>query len=93
MGLASGPPEPGTAVTLRVCAVGMCPEVPVAQLWGSLGQRGAEYKRLRSEIQAVAGPRLVNAPGPVGQAAVGLSCVLESWAWWSWPGSGTAAVW
>uniref|UniRef100_A0A8B9VD91 Tudor domain containing 6 n=1 Tax=Anas zonorhyncha TaxID=75864 RepID=A0A8B9VD91_9AVES len=71
MGLASGLPEPGTAVTLRVCAVGTCPEVPVVQLWGSLGQRGAEYSRLRSEIQAVAGPRLVNAPGPVVQAAGG----------------------
>nr|XP_047921703.1 tudor domain-containing protein 6 isoform X2 [Anser cygnoides] len=69
MGLASRPPEPGTAVTLRVCAVGTCPEVPVAQLWGLLGQRGAEYIRLHSEIQAAAGPRLVNTPGPVGQVA------------------------
>ncbi|XP_035177837.1 tudor domain-containing protein 6 [Oxyura jamaicensis] len=71
MGFASRLPEPGTVVTLRVYAVGTCPEVPIVQLWGSLGQRHADYIHLHSEIQAAAGPRLVNTPGPVRQVAGG----------------------
>uniref|UniRef100_A0A8B9ME56 Tudor domain containing 6 n=1 Tax=Accipiter nisus TaxID=211598 RepID=A0A8B9ME56_9AVES len=55
--------SPGTTVALRVCAVGLRPEVPVVRLWGLLGERSADYVRLRREIQAAAGPRLAAAPG------------------------------
>ncbi|XP_052666291.1 tudor domain-containing protein 6 [Harpia harpyja] len=64
-GLSSGPGmlSPGTTVALRVCAVGLRPEVPVVRLWGLLGERSADYVRLRRKIQAAAGPRLAAAPG------------------------------
>ncbi|KAM6432550.1 tudor domain-containing protein 6 [Rhynochetos jubatus] len=58
--------SPGTTVTLRVCAVGLRPEVPIVRLWGLLGERGAEYVHLRHEIQKAVGPRLVAGPGPGG---------------------------
>lgn len=56
--------SPGAAVALRVCAVGLRPEVPVVRLWGLLGERSADYIRLRREIQAAVGPRLAAAPSP-----------------------------
>ncbi|XP_065488636.1 tudor domain-containing protein 6 [Caloenas nicobarica] len=62
---------PGTAVTLRVCAVGLRPEVPVVRLWGLRGARGADYSRLRREVQAAVGPRVAAAPGPAGLAGDG----------------------
>ncbi|KAM9273936.1 tudor domain-containing protein 6 isoform 2-T2 [Cariama cristata] len=64
--MASGPEmlSPGATVALRVCAVGVRPEVPVVWLWGLLGERSADYIRLRREIQAAVGPRLAAAPGP-----------------------------
>lgn len=63
--MSSGPGmlSPGTTVALRVCAVGLRPEVPVVRLWGLLGERSADYVRLRREIQAAAGQRLAAAPG------------------------------
>ncbi|KAM6123457.1 tudor domain-containing protein 6 [Pterocles gutturalis] len=60
---------PGTAVTLRVCAVRLRPEVPVVQLWGLLGERSADYVRLRHEIQSAVGPRLAAAPDAIGLGA------------------------
>uniref|UniRef100_A0A663EHQ9 Tudor domain containing 6 n=1 Tax=Aquila chrysaetos chrysaetos TaxID=223781 RepID=A0A663EHQ9_AQUCH len=63
--------SPGTTVALRVCAVGLRPEVPVVRLWGLLGDRGADYVRLRREIQAAAGPRMAAAPGHGGPEAGG----------------------
>uniref|UniRef100_A0A8C8ADA0 Tudor domain containing 6 n=1 Tax=Otus sunia TaxID=257818 RepID=A0A8C8ADA0_9STRI len=55
---------PGASVAVRVCAVGLRPEVPVVRLWGLLGERRSEYVRLRREIQAAAaGPRPAAAPG------------------------------
>ncbi|XP_068252829.1 tudor domain-containing protein 6-like [Nyctibius grandis] len=65
-GVSFGPglPSPGATVALRVCAVGLRPEVPLVRLWGVLGERGADYTRLRREIQAAVGPRLAAAPGP-----------------------------
>uniref|UniRef100_A0A672UDV1 Tudor domain containing 6 n=1 Tax=Strigops habroptila TaxID=2489341 RepID=A0A672UDV1_STRHB len=48
--------SPGSTVTLRVCTVGLRPEVPVVRLWGLLGDRRADYVRLRRKIQAAAGP-------------------------------------
>ncbi|XP_069707021.1 tudor domain-containing protein 6 [Phaenicophaeus curvirostris] len=57
---AAGMPGPGSAVSLRVCAVDLRPEVPVLRLWGLLGERGAEHVRLQREIQAAAGPRLAS---------------------------------
>ncbi|KAM6207791.1 tudor domain-containing protein 6 [Sarcoramphus papa] len=63
--------SPGATVTLRVCAVGLRPEVPVVRLWGLLGERSADYVRLRREIQVAVGPRLVAAPGPDGLVAGG----------------------
>ncbi|KAM6279778.1 LOW QUALITY PROTEIN: tudor domain-containing protein 6 [Porphyrio hochstetteri] len=62
---------PGAAVTLRICAVGLRPEVPVVRLWGLLGERSADYVRLRHEIQAAVGPRLAANPGPSGLVAGG----------------------
>ncbi|XP_071598191.1 tudor domain-containing protein 6 [Heliangelus exortis] len=64
-GSGSAVPGPGTTVTLRVRAVGLRPEVPVVQLWGVLGERGADYVRLRQEIQEAVGPRLSAGPGGV----------------------------
>ncbi|XP_075353877.1 tudor domain-containing protein 6 [Mycteria americana] len=64
MGSRPGTLSPGTTVALRVCAVGLRPEVPVVRLWGLLGERSADYVRLRREIQAAVGPRLAAAPGP-----------------------------
>uniref|UniRef100_A0A663EHT9 Tudor domain containing 6 n=1 Tax=Aquila chrysaetos chrysaetos TaxID=223781 RepID=A0A663EHT9_AQUCH len=71
--VSSGPGmlSPGTTVALRVCAVGLRPEVPVVRLWGLLGDRGADYVRLRREIQAAAGPRMAAAPGHGGPEAGG----------------------
>ncbi|XP_009465694.1 PREDICTED: tudor domain-containing protein 6 [Nipponia nippon] len=63
--------SPGATVTLRVCAVGLRPEVPVVRLWGLLGERSADYVCLRREIQATVGPRLAAAPGPGGLVAGG----------------------
>ncbi|KAM9297939.1 LOW QUALITY PROTEIN: tudor domain-containing protein 6 [Morus bassanus] len=63
--------SPGVTVALRVCAVGLRPEVPVVRLWGLLGERSADYVHLRHEIQAAAGPRLAAAPGPGGLVAGG----------------------
>uniref|UniRef100_A0A8D0FF07 Tudor domain containing 6 n=1 Tax=Strix occidentalis caurina TaxID=311401 RepID=A0A8D0FF07_STROC len=63
--------SPGASVALRVCAVGLRPEVPVVRLWGLLGERRAEYVCLHREIQAAAGPRLAAAPGPGGPVAGG----------------------
>uniref|UniRef100_A0A663MK67 Tudor domain containing 6 n=1 Tax=Athene cunicularia TaxID=194338 RepID=A0A663MK67_ATHCN len=80
--------HPGASVALRVCAVGLRPEVPVVRLWGRLGERSSEYVQLRREIQAAAGPRLAPAPGPGGPVAggdelcpgdVGLVEVLGLW--------------
>ncbi|XP_026702228.1 tudor domain-containing protein 6 [Athene cunicularia] len=80
--------SPGASVALRVCAVGLRPEVPVVRLWGRLGERSSEYVQLRREIQAAAGPRLAPAPGPGGPVAggdelcpgdVGLVEVLGLW--------------
>ncbi|XP_075563283.1 tudor domain-containing protein 6 [Pelecanus crispus] len=70
MGSRPGALSPGAAVALRVCAVGLRPEVPVVRLWGLLGQHSADYIRLRREIQASVGPRLVTPPGP-GRLVVG----------------------
>ncbi|KAM6082539.1 tudor domain-containing protein 6 [Chlamydotis macqueenii] len=58
--------SPGVTVALRVCTVGLRPEVPVVRLWGLLGERSADYVRLHHEIQAAMGPRLAAAPGPGG---------------------------
>ncbi|XP_063186684.1 tudor domain-containing protein 6 [Chroicocephalus ridibundus] len=71
--MSSGPGmlSPGATMTLRVCAVGLRPEVPVVWLWGLLGEHSAEYIRLRREIQAAVGPRLAAAPSPAGLAAGG----------------------
>ncbi|XP_009509699.2 tudor domain-containing protein 6 [Phalacrocorax carbo] len=63
--------SPGASVALRVCAVGLRPEVPVIRLWGLLGERSADYIRLRHEIQAAVGPRLAAVPGPSGPVAGG----------------------
>uniref|UniRef100_A0A663MNG3 Tudor domain containing 6 n=1 Tax=Athene cunicularia TaxID=194338 RepID=A0A663MNG3_ATHCN len=82
------PGQPIPTVALRVCAVGLRPEVPVVRLWGRLGERSSEYVQLRREIQAAAGPRLAPAPGPGGPVAggdelcpgdVGLVEVLGLW--------------
>ncbi|XP_010582615.1 PREDICTED: tudor domain-containing protein 6 [Haliaeetus leucocephalus] len=63
--------SPGTTVALRVCAVGLRPEVPVVRLWGLLGERSADYVRLRREIQAAAGARPAAAPAHSGLEAGG----------------------
>ncbi|XP_030347035.1 LOW QUALITY PROTEIN: tudor domain-containing protein 6 [Strigops habroptila] len=64
--------SPGSTVTLRVCTVGLRPEVPVVRLWGLLGDRRADYVRLRRKIQAAAGPRLAAAPQPTDLVAGGV---------------------
>ncbi|XP_061228263.1 tudor domain-containing protein 6 [Neopsephotus bourkii] len=64
--------SPGSTVTLRVCTVGLRPEVPVVRIWGLLGDRRAEYLRLRRQIQAAAGPRLAAAQRPADPAAGGV---------------------
>uniref|UniRef100_A0A674IPV4 Tudor domain containing 6 n=1 Tax=Terrapene triunguis TaxID=2587831 RepID=A0A674IPV4_9SAUR len=64
-----GIPSPGTTISLRVTFVDVHPEVPIVRLWGLLGERREEYARLRQDIQAKAGPRLVGAPGAVWPAA------------------------
>ncbi|OPJ73671.1 tudor domain-containing protein 6 [Patagioenas fasciata monilis] len=64
MGSGPGLPTPGTTMTLRVCAVGLRPEVPVVRLWGLWGERSADYTRLRCEVQVAVGPRMTAAPGP-----------------------------
>uniref|UniRef100_A0A8C3JIM7 Tudor domain containing 6 n=1 Tax=Calidris pygmaea TaxID=425635 RepID=A0A8C3JIM7_9CHAR len=71
--MSSGPGalRPGAAVSLRVCAVGLRPEVPVVWLWGTLGERSPDYVRLRREIQATAGPRLAAGLKPGGLVAEG----------------------
>ncbi|XP_027519280.1 tudor domain-containing protein 6 isoform X1 [Corapipo altera] len=67
-----GPLGRGDAVTLRVRAVGLRPDVPLLRLWGLLGERKADYARLHREIQAAAGPRLAARSEPGGQAAGGV---------------------
>ncbi|XP_074009978.1 tudor domain-containing protein 6 [Numenius arquata] len=71
--MSSGPGalRPGATVSLRVCAVGLRPEVPVVWLWGTLGERNADYVRLRREIQATVGPRLAATLKPGGVVADG----------------------
>uniref|UniRef100_A0A672UCZ3 Tudor domain containing 6 n=1 Tax=Strigops habroptila TaxID=2489341 RepID=A0A672UCZ3_STRHB len=69
---AGGRLPPGSTVTLRVCTVGLRPEVPVVRLWGLLGDRRADYVRLRRKIQAAAGPRLAAAPQPTDLVAGGV---------------------
>ncbi|XP_075001020.1 tudor domain-containing protein 6 [Calonectris borealis] len=71
--MSSGPGmvSPGATVALRVCAVGLRPEVPIVRLWGLVGERSADYIRLCREIQAAVGPRLAAAPGPGGLVAGG----------------------
>ncbi|XP_015476532.1 tudor domain-containing protein 6 isoform X1 [Parus major] len=63
----------GDTVTLRVRAVGLCPEVPILRLWGLLGERKADYALLHREIQAAAGPHLAARPEPSGPGASGTS--------------------
>lgn len=63
--------SPGVTVALRVCAVGLRPEVPVVWLWGLLGERSADYIRLHHEIQVAVGPRLAATPNPSGLVAAG----------------------
>lgn len=60
---------PGGAVTLRVYAVDLRPEVPVLRLWGLLGERRADYARLLREVQAAVGPHLTAAADPSGLVA------------------------
>ncbi|XP_050171279.1 tudor domain-containing protein 6 [Myiozetetes cayanensis] len=72
MSAGPGPLGRGDAVTLRVRAVGLRPDLPVLRLWGLLGERKADYARLHREVQAAAGPRLAARPGPGGQAAGGV---------------------
>ncbi|KAM6355814.1 tudor domain-containing protein 6 [Podargus strigoides] len=67
----AGRVSPGTTGTLRVCAVGLRPEVPLVRLWGLLGERSADYIRLHREIQVAVGPRLAAAPGPGGPVGSG----------------------
>ncbi|XP_054675737.1 tudor domain-containing protein 6 [Grus americana] len=71
--MSSGPGalSPGATVVLRVCVVGLRPEVPVVRLWGRLGERSDDYICLRREIQVAVGPRLAAAPGPTGLVAGG----------------------
>ncbi|XP_066170772.1 tudor domain-containing protein 6 [Sylvia atricapilla] len=61
----------GDTITLRVRAVGLCPEVPILRLWGLLGERKADYALLYREIQAAAGPHLEARPEPSGPGASG----------------------
>ncbi|XP_062344402.1 tudor domain-containing protein 6 [Cinclus cinclus] len=61
----------GDSVTLRVRAVGLCPEVPILRLWGLLGERKAVYAVLYREIQAAAGPRLAARAETSGPGASG----------------------
>uniref|UniRef100_A0A8C6NCF9 Uncharacterized protein n=1 Tax=Melopsittacus undulatus TaxID=13146 RepID=A0A8C6NCF9_MELUD len=62
----------GSTVTLRVCTVGLRPEVPIVRLWGLLGDRRADYISLRGQIQAAAGPRRAAAPRPTDSVAGGV---------------------
>uniref|UniRef100_A0A8C6JH26 Uncharacterized protein n=1 Tax=Melopsittacus undulatus TaxID=13146 RepID=A0A8C6JH26_MELUD len=67
-----GLPRAGRTVTLRVCTVGLRPEVPIVRLWGLLGDRRADYISLRGQIQAAAGPRRAAAPRPTDSVAGGV---------------------
>uniref|UniRef100_A0A8B9J086 Tudor domain containing 6 n=1 Tax=Amazona collaria TaxID=241587 RepID=A0A8B9J086_9PSIT len=71
-GCLDGALSPGSTVTLRVCTVGLRPEVPFVRIWGLLGDRRADYIRLRRQIQAAAGPRLAAAPQPTDPVAGGV---------------------
>nr|XP_002189559.5 tudor domain-containing protein 6 isoform X1 [Taeniopygia guttata] len=61
----------GDSVTLRVRAVGLCPEAPILRLWGLLGESNADYALLYREMQTAAGPRLAARPEPGGPGAGG----------------------
>ncbi|TRZ14689.1 hypothetical protein HGM15179_012416 [Zosterops borbonicus] len=71
MGSGPGSLGRGDTVTLRVRAVGLCPEVPILRLWGLLGERKADYALLYREIQAAAGPHLAARPEPGGPGTSG----------------------
>ncbi|XP_075454630.1 tudor domain-containing protein 6 isoform X4 [Ascaphus truei] len=65
-------PVLGTAIKLRVSSVEATTENPLVRLWGSVGDRSQEHKRLRAEIQAeAAGGGARRAP------AVGEQCLVE----------------
>ncbi|NXR14509.1 TDRD6 protein, partial [Semnornis frantzii] len=68
--------RPGASVTLRVCAVGLRPEVPILWLWGLLGERSADYLRLRRVIQVVVRQHLATAPGPSRRVASGIELCI-----------------
>ncbi|XP_037246995.1 tudor domain-containing protein 6 isoform X1 [Falco rusticolus] len=79
--MSSGPGmlSPGSTVSLRVCTVGLRPEVPVVRLWGLPAERSAEYGRLHRELQAVAGPRLAAGGVELRVGDLGLVEVVGVW--------------
>ncbi|KFV70976.1 Tudor domain-containing protein 6, partial [Dryobates pubescens] len=64
--------QPGATVSLRVCAVGLRPEVPILWLWGLLGEHNADYVQLRSVIQVMVKQHLATASGPSRRVASGV---------------------
>ncbi|XP_064001831.1 tudor domain-containing protein 6 isoform X2 [Pogoniulus pusillus] len=72
MSAGTGPLRPGASLALRVCAVGLRPEVPVLCLWGLQGERSADYVQLRRVIQVVVRQHLATASGPSRRVASGV---------------------